>query len=339
MLYKRLSPSEYRMLLAIPYSLTYSEVARRSRLSLSYVNVKVKELSQNVKVRFWADYRAMGLSPTYLLAEYEDRAYRLMASRAIPFVKRILKVWGWDGAYLLISACPPLGFERRFAYYLPLRIKEIWVKEWEAKWIPSEGGLTKYVDGRIEVAWEKLHSTASQPRFKWGIRTPVKVDWLDLMIIREKEEYAYARLSSVARKVKTSQQLVSYHYRRHVRSLWIANYLEPLLTMKSNLLVLYRLEAIDASYSLSLLYALSQIPWLIDAFALQGEERIVIAFLAIPQEQLVKFHSAMVSLEGVLKAELLAYIDPASGIHYGFTAHLGFERGSWSLETLESWNP
>lgn len=329
MFWRRLSASEYKVLLAIPRSLSYTEVAKRAGLSPSYANVKVKELAKCVWIRFWVDYRAMGLSPTYILARYSEKAYRGLTGAEVPFVKRVIRAWAWDGVRLLIEACPPLGLERRFAYSLPLEVLEVWVKEWEARYVPSEGGLTVFDRGELRVRWEKLAEVLSGLRYEWEVRRLSRVDKLDLLILREKEAFSYASLNSIARRLSVSQQLVSYHYRRHVKPLWRLNYLEPRLG--GGIPLVYRLEAVDARLSLSLLAAFSQVPWLVDAFALQGDERKVVAILDAPPEALVAMHSALLSVEGVLCAEPLAFLDASSEVCHGLTAHLGFRREGWSI--------
>ncbi|RLE85559.1 MAG: hypothetical protein DRJ96_07715 [Thermoprotei archaeon] len=329
MFWRRLSASEYKVLLAIPRSLTYTEVAKRAGLSPSYANVKVKELARSVWIRFWVDYRAMGLSPTYLLARYSEKAYKTLASVQVPFVKRVVRVWAWDGVKLLVEACPPLGLERRFAYSLPIEVLEVWVKEWEARYVPSEGGLTAFRRGELRVRWGELPARVGGMRYEWGVRRVLKVDRLDLLILREKEMFSYTSLSAIAKRLRVSQQLVSYHYRRHVRPLWRLNYLEPKLG--GGIPVIYRLRTADASLSLSLLAAFSQVPWLIDAFALQGDERTVVVILDAPPEELVAMHSALLSVDGVLRAEPLAFLDAASDVYHGLTAHLGLSGEGWSI--------
>ena len=329
MFWRRLSASEYKVLLAIPQSLTYTEVAKRAGLSPSYANVKVKELARSVWIRFWVDYRAMGLSPTYLLARYSEEAYRRLATTQIPFIKRVVRVWAWDGSKLLIEACPPLGFERRFAYSLPLEVLEVWVKEWEAKYVPSGEGLTAFHEGGLRVKWSELPAKIGDMRYEWEVRRASKVDKLDLLILREKELFSYTSLNAIAKRLKVSQQLISYHYRRHVRPLWRLNYLEPKLG--GGIPLIYRLRTADVALSLSLLAAFSQVPWLIDAFALQGDEQTVIAILDTPPEELTAMHSALLRVDGVLRAEPLAFLDAASDVYHGLTAHLGLSEDGWSI--------
>lgn len=332
MFWRKLSPAEYRVLTALPHALTCSEIAKKAMLSPSYVNSKVKKICKEARVGFLVDYKALGLSPMYLTVRYDREAERLLSSYEIPYVKRVIKVWDWYGCKLLIEACPPLGLERSFAYLLPFNLTDVWIKEWEVKYMPRDEGLTKFTGSSLSVEWANLPSILGKTSLSWSTSKLAKVDKVDLLIIREKERFAFASLSGIAERVGLSQQLLSYHYRAHVRPLWRGNCVEPKVT---DVPVIYRVETASPGVALSLLWCFSQIPWLIDGFALQGNEKTIILLLEASLEDIMRMHSSLLQLDGVAHCELLAFMEAESEVDHGLTAHLGLEEEGWSLRPVE----
>jgi len=332
--WRKISQTDYRILLAVARSLSYSDVAKAARVSPSYASLKVRKLGASAWFRFWVDYRAMGLSPTYVLCKYSKSFLAALSRFQLPYVRGVRKVWGADGVKLLVEATPPLGLERRFAYLLPVAVEDVWVAEWEAKYVPGESRLLVHTGSSIEVKWDEMPAALkeSKPALSAGMRGLRTVDALDLLILREKEKDCFLSLSKIGERVKASQQLVSYHFRKHLKPLWIANCIEP---KKLEFPIIYRVEADSVKLALSLLSALSRVPSLVSALALQGSERTVIIILNVQPDEVPKIHAGLLSVEGVRRAELVAFIDPSEGVYHGLTAHLGLLDGTWSLEPLE----
>lgn len=332
--WRRLSPSEYKVLMAVPHHLTFSEVARAARLSPSYVSARVKRLAQSLWLRFGVDYRALSLSPTYVLLRYSQLLSEYLSTVALPFVKRVARVWMRDGLKILLEATPPVGLERRFAQALPAAVEETWVEEWDVKYVPGETLLVECSGGPFEVKWELLPSSLAgdDASVGWCGYTVGKVDSLDLLILREKEAYCFASFSSISKRVKVSQQLISYHYRSHLKPVWRWNYVE---VKDPEFPMVYSVEAQDRYVAAMLLGTLSKVPYLLDAFALQGDERRIVLILDIPPHELARMHASLLSTEGVRSAELVAFIDAGSMVYHGLTAHLGLRGGVWSLEALK----
>jgi len=332
--WRKLSHADYRVLRSVPRALSYSEVAKAAGISSSYASFKIRKLAENAWLRFWVDYRAIGLSPTYILCKYSPSFFATASRIVLPYVKVVRKIWSSEGIRLFVEATPPAGFERRFAYTLPVAVENVWVGEWEARYVPCDSRLVAHTGSSLEVRWDELPEAVRDtlPESDASSRVYQTIDKLDLLILREKEEYCFNNLSKIGEKIKVTQQLISYHFRNHLKHIWKSNYVEP---KKPEFPVIYRVEMENSRVALSLLTALSRIPLLINAFALQGSEHTIVMLLDVPPSDLAKMHSRLFSVDGVRKAELLAFVDNSDMVYYGLTAHLGLQDEVWTLEPLE----
>lgn len=335
MLWSELSKSECEILLAVPRSQSYSEVSKATGLSPSYVSSRIKRLTREARLRYWVDYRSLGLSPMYILLSYDRKLHDLFLARQPPFVRSVASIWDRDGAKLLIELVSPVGLERRLAYMFPAPPVDIWIKEWEVKFMPSSGSLVDSSEKALAARWDwlpnriaELERVGSEFTFRpvWG------VDEFDLLILREKEEFCFASLSEIGRKCGFSQQLASYHYRQHLRSAWRGNCVEHKILKN---LVLYRVETREPLVAQQLLAAVAEIPSAVDAFIPQGEDDTVYLLIDEPLSSLFAMHKAILSIDGVRRAELLAYADPKSLVYHGLTVHLAFNKGGWAPKKLE----
>ncbi|MEM1829616.1 MAG: hypothetical protein QXV79_03145, partial [Thermofilaceae archaeon] len=229
MLWDLLSESERKIVMSIAFSQSYSDISRATGLAPSYVSARVKKLAKRARLRYLVDYRAIGLSPLYLLLKFDQRVYELLASTQLPFIRSAVKIWDREGVKLLIEAAPPVGLERRFAQIFPSPPVNAWVKEWEAKFQPSTSSLLDFSEGALSTSWSTLPQLVSELK-RTGIDVQLKptldVDKVDLMILRMKEEFCFTSLSEIGRSYGLSQQLASYHYRLHLRRVWIGNCIE-----------------------------------------------------------------------------------------------------------------
>ncbi|MEM1697808.1 MAG: hypothetical protein QW407_01350 [Thermofilaceae archaeon] len=335
MLWDLLSESERKIVMSIAFSQSYSDISRATGLAPSYVSARVKKLAKRARLRYLVDYRAIGLSPLYLLLKFDQRVYELLASTQLPFIRSAVKIWDREGVKLLIEAAPPVGLERRFAQIFPSPPVNAWVKEWEAKFQPSTSSLLDFSEGALSTSWSTLPQLVSELK-RTGIDVQLKptldVDKVDLMILRMKEEFCFTSLSEIGRSYGLSQQLASYHYRLHLRRVWIGNCIEHKHLENA---VLYRVEASEPIVSHLLLKSLSEVPSIVDSFIPQGEDEVIYLIVDEPLKRLFAVHKALLHVEGVKKAELLAYIDADGFIYHGLTAHLGLGKMGWMFEELE----
>lgn len=335
MLWDLLSESERKIVMSIAFSQSYSDISRATGLAPSYVSARVKKLAKRARLRYLVDYRAIGLSPLYLLLKFDQRVYELLASTQLPFIRSAVKIWDREGVKLLIEAAPPVGLERRFAQIFPSPPVNAWVKEWEAKFQPSTSSLLDFSEGALSTSWSTLPQLVSELK-RTGIDVQLKptldVDKVDLMILRMKEEFCFTSLSEIGRSYGLSQQLASYHYRLHLRRVWIGNCIEHKHLENA---VLYRVEASEPIVSHLLLKSLSEVPSIVDSFIPQGEDEVIYLIVDEPLKRLFAVHKALLRVEGVKKAELLAYIDADGFIYHGLTAHLGLGKMGWMFEELE----
>jgi len=77
------------------------------------------------------------------------------------------------------------------------------------------------------------------------------------------------------------------------------------------------------------------VPSIVDSFIPQGEDEVIYLIVDEPLKRLFAVHKALLHVEGVKKAELLAYIDADGFIYHGLTAHLGLGKMGWMFEELE----
>jgi len=332
MLWSELSHSELRILLALPRAKSYSDVAKATGLAPSYVSGRVRRLAAEARLRFWADYRLLGLSACYLVAKFEPRAFRALTERPVPYVRSAARVWDREGAKLLIEANPPLGLEEEFAASLSLPLLELWVKRREGKFAPLDGALVELSSGRLKTKWSGLPERAAPLEhvlLHAASKPPRTADAIDLLILREREEFCFLSLSEVGRRHGLSQQAASYHYRAHLKGAWVANCIEHRGLSSA---VLYRVEAEEPIVALRLLLALREAPSLVDAFVPAGRDEELLLVVDESLEGLADMHRALLSVEGVRRAELIAFFDPRAYVHHGLTAHLGLTERGWSLE-------
>ncbi|MCX8180750.1 MAG: hypothetical protein N3E41_05195 [Thermofilaceae archaeon] len=333
MILRAVSHSEYRILKAIPFSSSFVEVAKRAGFSPSYVGYKIRKMEKLMWFRFLVDYKSIGLSSMYINAKDVPSLNRFFSTNRVPFVKRVFKAWDRTGPKIFLEVNPPLGMERRFASLLPVSVENLWIKEWEVKYVPSENLLVKHDGGSLSINWRNFLSKVNtfESGFEVKMLAPIKIDKMDLLILREKELFCFASLSEIGRKLKVPQQVVSYHFRNHLKSAWLLNYVEPKLF---SFPVIYRVKTNDDEATLPLLQAFACIPGLIDAFIPHNEDRVLILIIDINPEELREMHSALHTLQNVKESELVAYIDPASITYHGLTAHLCLNGDTWSFNSL-----
>jgi hypothetical protein len=98
-------------------------------------------------------------------------------------------------------------------------------------WTPT-GRLTRY-DAALGIIvpnpepLDEVILASMGPIVKWNKKW---VDWIDLLIVYFKMKYAYTKLSEIHGSIRKvfgveppSRQLMSYHYRTHVSTLWSYN--------------------------------------------------------------------------------------------------------------------
>lgn len=335
MLWSELSESERKIVMRIAFSQSYSDVSRATGLAPSYVSARVRKLAKRARLRYWVDYRAIGLSPLYLTLKFDQRLYELLASTQLPYIRSAVKVWDKEGVKLLVEAAPPLGLERRLAQVFPSLPTDTWVKEWEAKFQPSMSPLVDFSGGALTTSWSSLPERVSELK-RYGVEVKlnprIDADKVDLMILRMKEEFCFTNLSEIGRMYGLSQQLTSYHYRLHLKKIWIGNCVEHRFLGNA---VLYRVETSEPMIAHLLLKSLSEAPSIINAFIPQGEDDVVVLIVDEPLGGLFTVHRALLRVDGVKRAELLAYLDADTFVHHGLTAHLGLGRIGWMFEKIE----
>lgn len=335
MLWRELSESEKKILMAVTTSQSYSEISRATGLALSYVSAKVKKLARSARLRYWIDYRAIGLSSLLVLLNYDRKLHSFLISRQLPFIKSVARIWDKEGPRLLIEAIAPVGLERRLSQALPLPPAKVWVKEWETHFQPLESPLLASSGGALKTAWSYLPQRVLELKrssLSVHLKPALNADRIDLMILREKERFCFTSLSEIGRIYGLSQQLVSYHYRLHLRRVWIGNCVEHKLLENA---VLCRVETMEPLIAHLLLRSLSESPSIVEAFIPQGEDEVVYVVVDEPLKELSAMHKALFHIEGVKKVELLAYVDADEFMHHGLTVHLGLGRAGWSFDKLE----
>jgi DNA-binding Lrp family transcriptional regulator len=208
-----------------------SAVARRLGIPEGTLRKRLKQMSPHIFSRFYVNiyHTNMGLRKGWVFAEavpgYEDLLFNCFkANEFWIFVNRCYGInEGCVGVYTIpndhsrdfeqfVRHLKKWGVARNVQLYWSTCFQSVhsrlnWFDEQLKTYIFH---WDKWVE-QIPTASTKLPYTLIEPK-----DFPIKVDEIDLFILKELEKDPTTRLSSVAKMLGISQQLVGYHYRNHV---------------------------------------------------------------------------------------------------------------------------
>ena len=326
-----LKPSELKIVRAIPKALTYTDIARRAGFSLPYVTAKVRELMAKLEVVFGVNFEALGLVRTYLLAKCDGKLLdRIRELGRLPYVLEVYRASGCGKENIfakLLTPDPSAALEGA-----PVKAVKTWTSCAATSWRPDLS--PPIVEGREAVVdWRAFKSIINSEFEFEEQRAPARLDEKDLVILREKRKYPFKPLRDIARVLGISQQLASYHYRKHVMPLWTYNEVK----VRSNgPLALLEVRLADCYAGFRVMRALSTIPWLRECILAVCGSRIV-AELAASAKELAELYEALGEVDCVKEVRLLAWLhekvyeDPLPLLE-------GLREWGWDLSPLrEAW--
>ncbi|RLE59761.1 MAG: hypothetical protein DRJ35_05010 [Thermoprotei archaeon] len=221
----KLNPNEWRVLSAIPRSNTIARISELTGLPYSTVIDVVKRLTRTgIEIHFIPHYDVMGLKPVFLLFESPS------LEKVPLYTVRASKIKG-KKSYFGVEGIVPEKLIDNYVDAFPekplMKVEGDEIKHWS-----PTGRLTMYVSGLglVLPSTERLEEVMAAGKAPIERRERRWIDWIDLLVIIFKMKYAYTKLSEVARLIEDqlkmeapSRQLMSYHYRTHVMSIWNYN--------------------------------------------------------------------------------------------------------------------
>jgi len=228
----KLSINEWKVLYYATNSSTVSRISEQAKLPYSTVIDVIKRLLRNnITMHFVPNLSMLGLKYVFLLFSgppsptyppYTLRVYRLLGKQIYP---------GVTGSYTGVLGLVPESHIPSYLKNFSCKPEFLVVGDEYKHWTPT-GRLTRY-DAALGIVvpnpepLDEVILASMGPIAKWNKKW---VDWIDLLIVYFKMKYAYTKLSEIHGSIRKvfgveppSRQLMSYHYRTHVSTLWSYN--------------------------------------------------------------------------------------------------------------------
>ena len=323
----KIKANEWTVLKATCESLTIGDIVEKTGLKPYTVTRILSRLKRKVAIRFQPDYRKMGLLPIAVITRFSpiDPPPFTTADRRLqsPFKEKDLE---------LITAVPP---EKDVDLYLSLLSSEpeYVVHGYELTfWRLSSARLTSYLEIRREITpvlpkiYEVLDSCVEKTPSRTSPRIET-IDEIDLELLKEKQEYAFKKLREISRITGISHQVLSYHFRKHVRKLWAGNRIGLYLNAS---IVPFRVYIFEGKDTPILAKTLVELPYFHSA--LIDKERAYI--VAQPSDQIRDYLSKIIKELDVYMpfGELIMELKMKKKIP-GYTRF--FRKGKWVLPVEE----
>ncbi len=222
----------WKIMKAIPYSLNAQEIAEKSNVSYNSVLWFLNNARGNFAILAEFDWWRIGLTPLAVLTRMSG-----VTAKVPPYTFSISEASGLK-KMLLYRALLPERYIKRYLRDLDADIVT-YVKGYDiVRWFPFSE-LTQYIeeDGTLQPLTSKIYEIYNKLTLQEEQRKKkerVKVDIIDLYIMRSKMRFSYTKLSYILGLIHTelsenmTKQLLSYHYNKHVKPLWKYNFIIPL---------------------------------------------------------------------------------------------------------------
>jgi len=209
---------DWLIITSIPRSLDVAKIAERSGLPQSTVSRRLKALLPQINIKFIVSRKALKLKPIVLVFDkmpYRLPAYTISCRKGVSY---------GDEVYVVAAAVPEDAISDYISLF-PYEPKFVFIGEEHVFWRPDLASHYNIINEKLEVDYYKLKKIDNV----WRKITPTTIDTYDLLIIFFKEKYAYTSLADISRQallkgIRSSQQLLSYHFRRHVLPIWLGNH-------------------------------------------------------------------------------------------------------------------
>jgi DNA-binding Lrp family transcriptional regulator len=230
---RKLDPLNVKILEALgTYSpRNISEVARKLGIPEPTLRKRLKQMFPHIFYRFYVNlyHTNMGLKKGWVFAEatpgYEDLLFDALKTN--DFWIYVGRYYGFKEGCLGVYTIPE-RHSREFEQYVYQVLEFGFAREINFYWstcFHSVHSRLNWYDEKLRTyifhwdVWvkqilgqdEKLPHTLIEPQ-----NFPIKVDEVDLFILKELEKDPTIRLADIAKMLGISQQLVSYHYRNHI---------------------------------------------------------------------------------------------------------------------------
>jgi len=268
-------PKIWEILKAIPFSLTASEIAKKSGISYNSVIWFLKNHRKNYVIGSEFDYRRMGLIPLIVLSSLENNSIKLP-----PYTFSVSEISSCK-KILMYKAFIPEDFVNDYLRDIDSDIFAV-IKGYELlRWFPFSK-LTTYIkqsetiEPLVSRIYEVYNEVVSQ-RISMEVKR-AKIDIIDLYIMLDKLRFSYTKLSETLKRLKQrvdpniTKQLVSYHFNKHVKPLWRYNYVMLLQDVNIYPLRAYYFEGKDAE---TLGRLLVHLPYMLLSFIDLGKSLVV----------------------------------------------------------------
>ena len=262
----KLKEVEWKVIKAIPRSLTITEVARRAGIPQYRVSRVLSRLKEKTKISFEVDFRRLGITPMAVLTSTSP-------SPNIPFLRavRVVRFLGRK-SYLVSGLVPEEFIDNWLAYFKSDRyVIRALERAW---WDPEKAVATAYVNGWIVGNLEVLRGVENLIVSQGTRLTPkdrVPLDEADLAILMVKMSWAFNSLRKAEKDKnilkyigrRISHQALSRHYRKHILRVWRGNRVRLYRSLVEVPYMLMYLEGRSAGLIARLLV---QLPWFHTAY-------------------------------------------------------------------------
>ena len=219
--------SEWKLMKAVTRAWTLREAARLSRLSVSATHHLLSSFCEKGRLKFLVDYKKANLMP--LIAIFP----KLDTNTAPPFTSVVRTVYNM-GSYTLVSALIPPPFIKKYLSCFnaePLLV----IRGYEyMRWSPLSP-LTEYdFETRSLISvfdFESVVKLYDYPVEPWNSSYKAP-DIYDLVLLQGRIRNPFARPLAIYSEAKrnfdpslpdVSEQVLSYHFVKHVKAMWKGN--------------------------------------------------------------------------------------------------------------------
>jgi len=217
----KISRKEWEVIKAIPSSQNLMSLVRETNLPYSTIRYVLGKIRKKASIHFIPDFWSMRLIPITTVHKKSlefNTAYTFLTSKQVAYS---------DQAYVIMTNLVPYSLIEDFVKSIrPAPLIEVRGLGSEF-WTPNNFLEYDPVSKSLKCSLSGLFNMKHDSRFKVDKRVR-KYDWIDLVIILMKVNYAYTKMSEIRETlrewgVNISEQLLCYHERNHVRDLWRYN--------------------------------------------------------------------------------------------------------------------
>ncbi|RLF02696.1 MAG: hypothetical protein DRK00_09675 [Thermoprotei archaeon] len=259
--YTTLKEKVWRVVKAVPSSLTISDVASKASLPKYEVSRILSEERglQNMRLGFEVDFRAAGILPI--------SAISMKRLRRVPYMRsmRVLHMMG-RRLYLYTSLLPE-NDEIIGEWLTNFEDDALVIRAFERVWWSPDSKATVYVNGEICGVLNSLKMEDTPPSIVK--EKVIELDEADIAILRAKLRWPFASLREAERESRKyigkriPHQTLSRHFRKHVLKIWRGNRVRLYRDLSDTPYKILYLEGRDA---VKLARALVQLPWFHTAY-------------------------------------------------------------------------